>query len=73
MYNVYTMRLDTIHKTVNGKTYTVAKAGTHGADLLGPRGARLVLIQNIHNPEDWTLITDSLRPRSIPVVSIEAV
>ena len=22
MYNVYTMRLDTIHKTVNGKTYT---------------------------------------------------
>ena len=22
LYNVYTMRLDTIHKTVNGKTYT---------------------------------------------------
>ena len=22
VYNVYTMRLDTIHKTVNGKTYT---------------------------------------------------
>ena len=22
MYDVYTMRIDTIHKTVNGKTYT---------------------------------------------------
>ena len=57
---------------MNGKKYTVTKCGELGADLEGPRGGVVTLIQNIHNPQQWTAITSGYRCKATPVRSIEA-
>lgn len=46
------------------KTYSIVKRGEHGMDLRGPRGAVYTFVRNIHNPSDWTLISNHLRPRT---------
>ena len=54
---------------VNGKRYTVEKAGECGADLVGPRGGHASVVQNIHSGR-WTLI-HSATARAEAVTSIE--
>lgn len=42
--------------TLAGKTFTVVRMGEHGADLLGPRGAKYALVQNLAKPELFALV-----------------
>lgn len=53
--------------TVNGKQYTVVKAGKFGMDLVGPRGGSAMLVQNIHSGR-WVFIVGV---REVAIRSIE--
>jgi hypothetical protein len=56
---------------INGHHLTVRKVGDLGADLQGPRGAWYHLIQNIHNPDVWTLLDNSAKCRATRITSVE--
>lgn len=57
---------------VNGKKYEVANVGTMTVTLVGPRGGAVSMIQNIHSGR-WYVITGGMKPRSIPVETLEVV
>jgi len=56
---------------INGtKKFTVTKIGGFSMDLVGPRGGRMSIIQNIHNASVWFLVNyrGSERVTSIEVL-----
>jgi len=58
---------------INGKMYTVVKAGEHTIQLAGPRGGEYLLVQNIHTGR-WVLIKgNTVRPTVWAVSQMEAV